>query len=204
MLVRVLRWNGILNALSKANSDIGDKMALIFNQTSIDGVILIGTNVLSDERGSFTKCFEAAEFHDHGLSVKFAEEYFSFSKAGVLRGMHFQLPPLDHEKVVYCALGRVLDVVLDLRPNSATYKQCLSIELSSKGGEGLYIPKGCAHGFWSLEDSIMVYKVGTPYSPEHDTGICWDSFGFNWPGDQPVLSSRDSMHICLEDFRSPF
>ena len=179
-------------------------MAMIFNQTSIDGVILIGTNVLNDERGSFTKSFEAAEFQQHGLSVKFAEEFYSVSNAGVLRGMHFQLPPLDHEKIVYCALGRVLDVVLDLRSKSATYKQCLSVELSSKGGETLYIPKGCAHGFWSLEDSIMVYKVGTPYSPEHDTGIHWDSFGFDWPGDQPVLSSRDSMQTRLENFRSPF
>jgi len=179
-------------------------MAMTFSHTSIEGVILIGTKVLNDARGSFTKCFEAAEFQNHGLSVKFAEEYYSFSNAGVLRGMHFQLPPLDHEKVVYCALGRVLDVVLDLRSNSVTYKQCLSVELSSKGGETLYIPKGCAHGFWALEDSIMVYKVGTVYSPEHDTGIRWDSFGFNWPGDQPVLSNRDSMHVRLDDFRSPF
>jgi dTDP-4-dehydrorhamnose 3,5-epimerase-like enzyme len=94
--------------------------------------------------------------------------------------------------------------VLDIRTNSRTYKQSISVELSAKEGETLYIPKGCAHGFWALEDSIMVYKVGTAYSPDHDTGIRWDSFGFNWPSDQPVLSNRDSTHVCLEDFRSPF
>lgn len=175
-----------------------------FNSTNIDGVILINTNVLVDSRGSFTKSFEATEFKKNGLSDKFSEEYYSFSRSGVLRGMHFQLPPFEHEKVIYCTLGRVLDVVLDLRLNSATFKQTFSVELSAKGGETLYIPKGCAHGFWALEDSILVYKVGTPYSPEHDTGIHWDSFGFNWPGKQPILSNRDSMHTRLENFRSPF
>lgn len=179
-------------------------MPLSFRPTSIAGVILIGADVLSDERGTFTKCVETSKFGKEGLTLDFAEEYYSFSNAGVLRGMHFQLPPLDHEKFVYCASGRVLDVVLDLRQQSLSFKKCFSVELSAENGLALYIPKGCAHGFFALDDSIMIYKAGTPYSPEHDSGIRWDSFGFEWPVRLPIISKRDSMHLVLDEFWSPF
>jgi len=179
-------------------------MPLTFSQASIEGVILIRADVFSDERGTFTKCVEASEFRKQGLMLDFVEEYYSFSNAGVLRGMHFQFPPLDHDKFVYCASGRVLDVVLDLRQKSLSYKKYFSVELSAENGLALYIPKGCAHGFLALDDSIMIYKVGTPYSPEHDSGIRWNSFGFEWPVRVPVISKRDSVHLVLDEFRSPF
>ena len=175
-----------------------------FYPTKIEGLTLIKANVIKDERGLFTKNFESIEFKKNNLSVEFMEDYYSFSKAGVLRGMHFQLPPFDHHKVVYCTYGNIIDVVLDLRTNSTTYKQVFSIELSAAGGEMLYIPKGCAHGFWTISDSIVNYKVGTPYSPSHDFGVHWNSFDFNWPEDNPIVSSRDSKHIHLDNFRSPF
>ena len=110
-----------------------------YQKTSIEGLELIYANVIRDERGTFTKTFEAIEFMKIGLKVDFSEDYFSFSRSGVLRGMHFQLPPLDHEKVVCCSFGRVLDVVLDLRVNSNSYLKTYSIEISSAGGEVLYI-----------------------------------------------------------------
>jgi dTDP-4-dehydrorhamnose 3,5-epimerase len=176
----------------------------MFNKTIIDGVLLRKNKVIIDERGSFTKSFVASEFMKYGLCVNFTEEFYSFSKKDVVRGMHFQMPPAAHDKVVYCAMGRVLDVVLDLRRMSTTYKKFLALEVSAAGGEMLYIPKGCAHGFLAIEDSIMVYKLETEHSPENDTGISWESFGFKWPVKHPTLSGRDLTHIDLDAFRSPF
>src|SRR5204863_1808973 len=112
------------------------------------------------------------------------------SAKGVVRGMHFQVPPAAHAKLVYCAHGRVLDVVLDMRRQSPRFGQVFSRELDAAKSELLFIPAGLAHGFLSLEDdSLMVYKTDHVYAAEHDQGIAWDSFGFKWPLDQPPIMS---------------
>lgn len=175
-----------------------------FYPTKIQGLILIETNIIKDDRGTFTKIFESSEFNKNKLLINFEEDYYSFSNAGVLRGMHFQLPPFEHEKVVFCSYGEIIDVVLDLRTCSTTYKQTFSIKLSESSGKMLYIPRGCAHGFWALNNSIVNYKVGTKYSPLHDFGVHWNSFDFDWPSTNPIISNRDSKHVQLKDFRSPF
>jgi dTDP-4-dehydrorhamnose 3,5-epimerase len=121
-----------------------------------------------------------------------------------LRGMHFQLPPAAHDKLVYCPVGKVLDVVLDLR-SSAKRGRFISRELNASNREMLFIPRGCAHGFVALEDeSMMVYQTSTVHSPAHDAGVLWNSFGFAWPVANPILSERDQKFPALRDFKSPF
>src|SRR5258708_28673738 len=167
--------------------------------------LCITPKIFRDARGSFTKTWHPDLLETHGITMTIAEEFYSVSDLGVLRGMHLQLPPYDYEKLVYCVAGSVLDVLLDLRLGSPTYGQTWSWELSPENGAILYIPKGIAHGFLSLAaDSVMVYKTSIVYSPEHDTGVLWDSFGFNWPAQKPTLSERDQKFSSLFDFVSPF
>ena len=151
------------------------------------------------------KSFHVDRFAALGLPVVWNEEYYSISRKGVIRGMHFQTPPYDHEKLVYCMRGRVLDVVLDLRISSPTYRQHIAIELDDAKKNGLMIPKGMAHGFLALTDDVLMsYKVTTVYAPENDAGIHWNSFGFNWKIEQPIVSARDNTHPAFKDFVSPF
>lgn len=175
-----------------------------FEMTSLPGVKVIQPKKISDHRGCFTKTFHQEIFSRHRVDLVWAEEYFSFSKAGVLRGMHFQRPPHDHAKMVYCVSGEVIDVVVDLRHGSPTFGRHFATTLSSENGSMLYIPPGLAHGFFALSDSIMMYKVTSVYAPESDQGIHWQSIGFNWPGVQPLLSERDNSFPPLTDFDSPF
>lgn len=133
------------------------------------------------------------------------EEFFSTSSKDVLRGMHFQTPPHAHQKLIYCITGRVLDVLLDLRRSSPTYGQSIALELSAANRHVLFVPVGFAHGFLSLEDhSCLVYKTDAVHAPQHDAGIRWDSFGFDWPADSPLISGRDLTHPEFSEFRSPF
>lgn len=173
--------------------------------TAIAGCFQLQPNVLHDPRGSFVKVFHQDLFREHGLATDYAEEYYSHSRRGVVRGLHFQTPPMDHAKLVYCPQGAVLDAAVDLRRGSPTYGQHITLELSGENGHMLYLPAGLAHGFCALsEQALMVYKVTTTYAPQHDGGILWNSAGIAWPTDQPVLSARDQQFPALADFESPF
>lgn len=174
-------------------------------ETRLRGCFEVQPRVFNDDRGRFVKIFHEGEFRKLNLETVFKEEYYSHSKRGVLRGMHFQTPPSDHVKLVYCVQGEVLDVVLDLRKGSATYGQAESIRLSAEQGNYLYIPKGLAHGFFATSDiATLVYKVGTVHDPLNDTGVLWNSFGFEWPVINPVISNRDAGFKSLSEFDSPF
>lgn len=158
-----------------------------------------------DERGTFVKTFHTERFSALGLPSEWCEEYYSSSRKGVIRGMHFQTPPHDHEKLVYCIQGRVLDVIVDLRVRSPTFGMHFTTELNSAGGHGVMIPKGMAHGFLALtENVLMTYKVTSVYALENDAGIRWDSLGIDWGVDRPIVSSRDRAHPKFADFDSPF
>ena len=177
------------------------------HQTSLAGVVSLEPRLFTDHRGSFVKTFHDQAFRDLGLPLEAREEFFSTSHKHVLRGMHFQVPPGDHAKLVYCLAGAVLDVVLDLRRNSPTRGQAHAEELSESNRRSLYIPSGFAHGFLALtEGALMVYKTSTVYDPACDRGIRWDSFGFAWPLGcaVPILSKRDNEFPALADFNSPF
>ncbi|QLY82399.1 dTDP-4-dehydrorhamnose 3,5-epimerase [Clostridium intestinale] len=169
--------------------------------TEIDGVCIIENSAFSDDRGSFTKIFHEDIFKNLGLNTELRESYYSISKKGVIRGMHFQLPPYDHDKLVHVAKGKINDVILDLRKDSKTFLKYISIELSDKNRYSVYIPKGCAHGFNTLEeDSIVIYNVSTVYNKDADWGVRWDSFGMNWNNTNPVISQRDSSFETVEEY----
>lgn len=176
-----------------------------FEATELPGCFCVHGRRSADDRGSFVKAFRMDSFEAAGLRGDWREAYWSTSRRGVLRGMHFQLPPADHAKLVYCTAGQVLDVVLDLRRGSPTFGEHRAFELDEENGVGVYIPSGCAHGFVSLSaSSTMYYNVTSVHSPQHDAGIAWDSFGFDWPVEAPILSPRDLSHLRLEAFDSPF
>jgi len=172
--------------------------------TPIVGVNLLKSKVHIDDRGSFTKTFHAGFFAANGMDFTPCEQFFSISKKHVLRGLHFQLPPSAHAKLVFCASGRILDVVVDLRLGT-NFARVHSCELGATGGELLFIPKGCAHGFLSLEeDSVVFYLTDSVHDPSRDAGILWNSTGFDWGISAPVLSSRDAGFPPLAEFSSPF
>lgn len=173
--------------------------------TEFEGLKIIETNNFQDERGLFHKYFSKDDFSSLGLDTDFKESYYSINKKNVIRGMHFQIPPADHTKLVYVISGKIIDVCLDIRKNSKTYGKCFSVELSGAVAKCIYIPKGFAHGFVSLEDNTCVHYMQTScYNKECDKGICYDSFGYSWNITNPIVSGRDLTHPKLNDFQSPF
>lgn len=176
-------------------------------ETELSGVFIIENFHTFDDRGEFTKTYHELVFKNNDLCTDFKESFFSISKRDVIRGMHFQVPPYDHEKLVYVVKGEMVDVVLDLRKSSKTYKKSISVILSDKNHRSIYIPKGLAHGFKSITDeTITVYNVSTIYNKENDYGIRYDSFGFDWKVSDPILSERDSDFMTLNNFlnENPF
>jgi dTDP-4-dehydrorhamnose 3,5-epimerase len=173
--------------------------------TGFPGLFRLQTRVFRDLRGLFVKTFHADLYRSLGVEFHPREEFYSISRKGVVRGMHVQVPPSAHAKLIYCLAGRVLDVVLDLRRKSPTFGKTFACELGAEAGELLFIPVGFAHGFLALEEnSLMVYLTDTVHDPAHDVGIAWDSFGFDWTVKAPLLSDRDKGFQRWEDFSSPF
>jgi dTDP-4-dehydrorhamnose 3,5-epimerase len=162
-------------------------------ETPLQGCLELEPNIFVDNRGSLVKIFHEDFFRDQRIDFELKELYHTQSKQGVLRGMHFQSPPAQHSKIVFCPAGKVLDVVVDLRRGAPTYGECYSTVLSAEKKNALYVPVGLAHGFLSLaDDTLMVYMVSSVYNPAHDCGIRYDSFGFDWGVETPILSARDA------------
>ena len=179
-------------------------------KTKIDGLLIIEPKVFGDARGYFYESFNAREFAEKtGLDVTFVQDNESRSKYGVLRGLHFQLPPYTQSKLVRVVKGSILDVVVDIRKGSPTYGQHSSSLLTEENHRQLFIPKGFAHGFCVLsEDAIFQYKCDNFYAPQADGGISIldASLGIDWgiEMDKAILSEKDTKHPCLKDFDSPF
>ncbi len=181
------------------------KPALEVMETGIRGCVELQPRVLGDARGHLLKVFHEPLWSELGLATDFKEEYYSRSVKNVIRGFHFQVPPMQHAKVVFCVHGEVLDVAVDLRKGSATFGKYYATKLSQQKGNLLYLPEGMAHGFCTLsDDAVLYYKVTTVYSPQHDGGVRWDSVGMEWPVENPILSERDQKFPPLADFESPF
>lgn len=179
--------------------------AIAVVKTRIPGCFELRPTVKRDSRGFFAKVFHRPLWRDLGLAVNFAEEYATYSLPWSLRGLHFQLPPMDHAKVVFCLRGNAFDVAVDLRRGSPAYGEHISVNLSSMQSNALYLPPGLAHGFCVTGDeALLYYKLTTVYSPEHDAGIRWDSAEVPWPMTDPILSERDRHLPPLEEFDSPF
>lgn len=161
--------------------------------------------VHEDTRGTFVKPFSFSAFAAAGLPVAFREAFFSRSRRRVVRGLHFQTPPHAQDKLVCCAAGRVLDVVVDLRVGSPTYGRAETFELDAETWTALFIPAGLAHGFAALaDDTVMAYAVTAEYDPKADSGIRWDSVPVEWPWPDPVVSERDMAFAPLAAYASPF
>jgi dTDP-4-dehydrorhamnose 3,5-epimerase len=168
---------------------------MIFRETKIPGAYEILPEIFADERGFFARSWCSKEFASHGLNSRLVQCNISASsRRGTLRGMHFQAPPFAEAKLVRCTRGSIYDVVLDLRPQSPTFKKWDAAVLTAEKHNMLYIPEGCGHGFLTLQDDIEIfYQMSEFYTPEAGRGVRWNdpAFQIAWPGKIEVISERD-------------
>lgn len=173
--------------------------------THLEGCFEIKPRIFEDQRGRFVKLFHHDFFQEHGLQTVYEEEYYSVSPARVIRGLHFQVPPKAHVKLVSCLEGAILDVVCDLRRASPTFGKVFTLELSYENGNLLYVPEGLAHGFYVLSKRATFVSMNSrKFAPECDRGIRWDSIPFDWPDKDPIVSEKDRAMVTLEAFENPF
>jgi dTDP-4-dehydrorhamnose 3,5-epimerase len=174
-------------------------------ETRLAGCLELEPPIHPDGRGLFVKPFQTSAFQEVGLPVDYREIFYSRSRRGVVRGLHFQRPPQAQDKLVYCVAGAVFDVVVDLRRASPTYGKCETFALDADRWRMVFIPAGLAHGFAALTDeAVMAYAVTTEHAPDLDSGIRWDSVPVEWPVAEPVVSDRDRALEPFSTFASPF
>ena len=166
-----------------------------FEECAIGGAWLLELERRTDDRGFFARAWCAEELAAHGITAQCSQINVCFSHAkGTLRGLHFQTAPFEECKVARCTRGSVFDVVVDLRPDSATYRRWFGATLSAENGRTLVIPEGCAHGFLTLEDDTeLQYLTSAPYAPDAATGARWDdpALAIDWPIEPVVISDQD-------------
>ena len=176
-------------------------------KTPIADLLVVEPDVFGDDRGAFFESYNEEKFAALGLPNVWRQDSHSESVRGVLRGLHFQLPPKPMTKLVRCAKGRVWNVAVDLRKEAPTYKQSFGIELSAENRKMLLIPDGCANGFYCLDDAIYLYKISNMFVKELDANIAWNDAELNvqWPlVGEPILSARDAAAPKLADLNLPF
>jgi dTDP-4-dehydrorhamnose 3,5-epimerase len=168
---------------------------MLFTETSLPGAFVIDLEPRKDERGFFAREFCQEEFKAHGLRPVIAQVNLALNvRAGTVRGMHFQYPPVADSKLVRCLRGAILDVVIDLRPESSTYLQHISVELNEDNWRALYVPERFAHGYQSLQDNTVTsYHMGEVYTPSAEGGLAHDdpALGLSWPMPVSAISERD-------------
>jgi dTDP-4-dehydrorhamnose 3,5-epimerase len=166
-----------------------------FHATELSDAVLIELTPFEDHRGRFSRTFCTQEFADAGLETEFVQDNVSFNhKAGTLRGMHYQVAPFGEVKVIRCVAGALYDVIVDLRPDSPTYMNWQGFELTDSNNSQLYVPRGFAHGFVTLQDGTAVaYMVSSAYAPGAESGLRWNdpSLGIAWPVDIVTISDKD-------------
>jgi dTDP-4-dehydrorhamnose 3,5-epimerase len=176
---------------------------MIFTETKLKGAFIIDLQPHSDDRGFFARAFCQREFADHGLKPVIAQANIGFNrKKGTLRGMHFQFPPAAETKFVRASRGAVLDIIVDLRPESPTYLQHISVELSEDNHRGIYIPERFAHGYQALADNTeTTYHVGEFYTPGSEGGLLYGdpALGLEWPLPVSVMSDKDRQWQSLAE-----
>lgn len=178
-------------------------------QTAIEGLVIIEPKIFKDARGYFFESFSQREFDEKVRKINFVQDNESMSGYGVMRGLHFRRPPFTQSKLVRCVKGRVLDVAVDIRKESPTYGRHVAVELSEENHRQFFVPRGFAHGFAVLsKTAVFQYKCDNFYTPEADSGISLqdESLGIDWriPISHAILSEKDTKHLCLKDFDSPF
>ncbi len=178
-------------------------------KTALEGVVIIEPKIFGDTRGYFFESFSQREFDEKVRKINFVQDNESMSTYGVMRGLHFQRPPFTQSKLVRCVKGAVLDVAVDIRKGSPTYGQHVAVEITENNHRQFFVPRGFAHGFAVLsETAVFQYKCDNFYAPQADGGISIadESLGIDWkiPADKILLSEKDTLHVCLKDFDSPF
>jgi dTDP-4-dehydrorhamnose 3,5-epimerase len=175
---------------------------MIFAEADLPGVYEVQIDPKSDERGFFARTWCHDEFASRGLDTQLVQCSLSYNtKKGTLRGMHFQAPPHAETKLVRCTKGSIYDVVLDLRQESKAYRRWIGVHLTAGQRNALYIPKGCAHGFLTLEDDTEIfYQMSDFYDADSSRGVRWNdpAFGIVWPGEVEIISSRDASYPNFE------
>lgn len=179
-----------------------------FEKTKLEGVVIITPDVFGDHRGFFMESWSEHKMKEAGLHYNFVQDNHSMSSVkGTLRGIHFQKGDKAQAKLVRCVKGAVLDVAVDLRHESPTYKQWVAVELSAENKKQLMIPRGFGHGFVTLTDEVeFLYKADNYYAPEADGGIRWNDpeIGVDWGVDKPILSAKDEKNPFLKDLGEVF
>jgi dTDP-4-dehydrorhamnose 3,5-epimerase len=172
-----------------------------FNKTSLPDVLLINPSIFGDDRGHFFESFNSEIWKSQGLTSEFVQDNQSFSKKGVIRGLHFQNSPHAQGKLVRVIMGKVLDVAVDLRPESPTFGKYELFELDAENGNMVYIPEGFAHGFAALEDSIFQYKCTGLYNKASEGGLRWNDPSLNiaWGVEDPIVSEKDQVLPLFEE-----
>jgi dTDP-4-dehydrorhamnose 3,5-epimerase len=175
---------------------------MLFHETNLKSAYIIDLQKHEDDRGFFARSWCQREFTEQGLSARFVQCNISFNKRkGTVRGMHYQLPPCAEEKLVRVTRGCIFDVIVDLRPDSATFLKCYGIELTRENHRALYVPKGFAHGFQTLDDDTEVfYQMSEFYAPEQARGLCWDDplADVQWPLPVAVISRQDQSYAHID------
>ncbi len=168
---------------------------MLFRETKLKGAFIVDIEPREDERGFFARSWAVEEFTEHGLDPRLVQCSLSYNKRrGTLRGMHYQVAPFAEAKLVRCSMGAIYDVIVDLRPDSPTLKQWISVELTQSNRRALYVPVDFAHGFQTLQDdSEIFYQMSEFFHPECARGARWNdpAFGIDWPIPSPILSERD-------------
>src|SRR6266550_7225361 len=178
---------------------------MIFTESKLPGAFLIDSEKIEDERGFFARCWSEEEFAARGLNPRLVETNISFNrKEGTLRGMHFQIAPHAQPKLVRCTAGAIYDVIIDLRPESATFRQWTAVELTAANRRQIYIPGGFAHGFQTRVDNTEVlYQMSAPFVPESARGMRWNdpAFGIDWPEceNERTIIERDRQYPDFAD-----
>tara|TARA_B100000945_G_C20333976_1_gene573846 strand:- start:155 stop:697 length:543 start_codon:yes stop_codon:yes gene_type:complete len=176
-------------------------------KTPIQGLLVFQPNIFVDERGYFFESWSKKKYQDLGLDMDFVQDNESFSKKGVLRGLHFQNPPFEQGKLVRVIKGAVLDVAVDIRKDSITYGQHFSVELSGENKKVFWIPPGFAHGFVTLEDdTIFMYKCTKDYNKNSEGSLAWNDADLNidWKVENPLISEKDMLASGFRDLKSQF
>lgn len=178
-------------------------------KTAIEGLLIIEPRIFNDDRGYFYESYNKSKFTEAGINVDFVQDNQSFSHKGAVRGLHGQADPFAQGKLVRVISGRVLDVAVDIRKNSATYGKHVSVELSGENKLLFWIPRGFLHGFATLEDNtIFTYKVNNLYDKESEIGVIWNDadLGIDWgiSASEILLSPKDEVLPAFKSFVSPF
>ena len=177
-----------------------------FIKTEFEGLVEIQPRIFRDERGYFLESYRKDRFLDAGIDVNFVQDNVSQSSKGVIRGLHLQHAPHAQAKLVRAIKGRILDVCLDLRPDSPTFGKVYCAELDSERNNMIFVPEGFAHGFSALEDAMIHYKTNNFYHKDSESGVLWNDpqLNIDWKVENPVISDKDAQLPSFESFTSQF